>query len=623
MAISWTLNDGVLTISGSGEWYGYYGSDTPPWYENRDSITSAIIQNGITNIGNRAFYKCTALTSVTIPSSVTNINGSVFDTCTALTNITIPDSVTSIGVSAFYNCSSLTSITIPNSVTSIGSSAFNECRTLTSITIPNKVTNIDDRVFYNCRALTNVTILNRMTNIGEYAFYGCRVLTDIYYIGNETNWNSITIGANNDPLLNATKHYNYSPIVASGYCGGIDDGTNLSWMLTENGILTISGTGVMDIYTSNNHAPWFENRNSITSIIMENDVTSIGDYAFYSCINLISITISNNVTSIGDSAFQSCASLENITIPDSVTSIDDYVFLYCTNLIAINVDVNNTSYSSVDGILFNKEKTTLIQYPAKNSRTNYIIPDSVTDIALYAFHRCTNLTNITISDSVTSIAPYAFNGCINLTAIDVDANNTSYSSIDGILFNKTKTRLIQYPSGNLHTDYTIPDSVTNINDYVFLNCTNLINVIIPNSVTSISHGAFFGCSALTNITIPDSVTSIGNRAFLGCDALTNVYYTGSEIEWNVITIDANNRALTNATIHYNYAPIVVSGYCGGEGDGTNLSWTLDDNGVLTINGTGTMKDFTSTENIPWFTNRESITSIIIEDGITSIGNYAF
>ena len=303
-------------------------------------------------------------------------------------------------------------------------------------------------------------------------------------------------------------------IVASGTCGAEGDGSNLTWTLDSEGVLTISGSGDMHDYIYN--SPWHENGNQIRSVFMANGVTSIGNFAFYECISLTSMTIPDSVTCIGNCAFNDCSSLASVTIPDSVASI-----------------------------------------------------------GVYAFCGCTSLKSVTIPDSVTSIGDYAFGFCTSLTGIWVDGGSSHYfSDASGVLFNKDKTVLAQCP-GAFSGSYVIPDGVTSINDAAFVNCTSLTSVTIPDGVTNIGYEVFAGCTSLANmvlpngvtrigaeafdwctsmksITIPDSVTSIGYDAFSNCKSLTNVYFTGTEEAWNGITIDDGNDALKNAKIHCNY-----------------------------------------------------------------------
>ena len=273
----------------------------------------------------------------------------------------------------------------------------------------------------------------------------------------------------------------------SGTCGD-----NLTWELdTETGELVISGTGFMYGFSYLN-APW--DCLSIKTVTISEGATRIGDYAFSGCVNLISVTLPNSVTSIADFSFFGCSSLANITIPDSVAYI-----------------------------------------------------------GYFAFSDCTSLTSVTIPNSVTSISYNAFSGCDNLTNIMVDSANPTYSSDEyGVLFNKDKTILIKYPMGNTRTSYIISDSVTSIGDWAFECCTNLTSVTIGNRVVNIGRYAFISCTNLASTIIPNRVTNIDDYAFYVCDNLTDVYYTGTEKEWNTMSIGLDNETLTNATIHYNH-----------------------------------------------------------------------
>lgn len=248
---------------------------------------------------------------------------------------------------------------------------------------------------------------------------------------------------------------------SSGNCG--DSGSNVTWLLDDNGTLTISGSGKIEDYRSDIDQPWYSNRSDITSVVIEPGVTSIGSLAFYKCSNLTSITIPSGLTSIGEMAFFNCSALTSVTIPNGVISIGNF-----------------------------------------------------------AFGSCTGLKSITIPSSVTSIENNIFQDCTRLTNITVDSSNPSFCSESGVLFNKDKTTLIYYPRGKTGS-YTIPDGVTAIGDYAFYYCSGLTSVTIPSSVTSIGESAFQHCTGLTSITIPNSVTSIVNLAFWDCDSLTIVY----------------------------------------------------------------------------------------------------
>lgn len=280
------------------------------------------------------------------------------------------------------------------------------------------------------------------------------------------------------------------------------------------------------------------------------------------------------VTSISDHAISCCDNLTSVTIPDSITSIGSYAFYRCNNLTSVNItDISKWSqidfgeYASnpltyAQKLYLNGKLVTELVIPDSvtsigrrafsycKNLTSVTIPDSVISIGDYAFSNCTELTSVTISDSVTSIGDYAFMNCKSLTNINVDSNNEKYSSLNGSLFNKNKTTLIQYAIGKTDTYFAIPDSVTSIGEYAFSFCASLISVTISDSVTSIGFNAFSYCESLTNVTIPNSVTSIGYTAFLSCESLSDVYYGGTEEDWRNITIEVGNDELLNATIHF-------------------------------------------------------------------------
>ena len=350
---------------------------------------------------------------------VVAIADSAFEECVSLISVTISNSVRSIGNSAFLGCSSLTSVTIPNSVRSVGDSAFYGCSSLTDVTISKSVTSIEREAFSGCSNLTSVTIPNSVTSIGDQAFSECSSLTSV------TIPNSVTsIGKNAfDGCLN------------------------------------------------------------LTNLTIPNSVTSIGHFAFASCRSLPQVTIPNSITSFGHAAFAGCYSLTVATIQNGVTSIGEDAFIFCKNLKEIKVSIENRVYSSLNGVLFNADKTELICCP-EGKTGSYIIPDSVTRIGDKAFQLCRSLTRVTIPDSVTSIGYCAFCGCSGLTSV------------------------------------SIPPRVMSIGYRAFCGCSSLTSVTIPTSVTSVQNEAFSGCSSLSNVTIPNNVWIIADTAFQGCDNLT-------------------------------------------------------------------------------------------------------
>ena len=307
----------------------------------------------------------------------------------------------------------------------------------------------------------------------------------------------------------------------------------------------------------------FKDCTKITSIAMPDSVAYIGRSAFYNCTSLKSITIPDGVKEIGYAAFSECAGLVSVKIPDNVTKIGDSAFINCANLTKIDVTAGNKYYSSANGVLFNKDKSELICYPAGIKNVGYSIPDGVTVIRDRAFNKCLSLNSITIPKSVQDIEIYSFFGCTSLEAINVAASNKNYADVNGILFSKDKTKIVCYPANKKNMSYsipvsvkvvgvaafrdciylkgiTIPDSVTNIEHHAFSNCKSLKSITIPDSITAIEMATFIDCASLTGVKIPDSVTSIRSGAFSNCTSLTK------------ITIPAGVKTIADSALGYCY-----------------------------------------------------------------------
>ena len=679
--LTWTLDaKGTLTISGTGAMKDYNAAENlSPAYMNSD-VKKVVIEDGVTSIGELAFFKCSSLTNITIPDSVTCIEYAAFHGCSSLSSITIPNSVTSIGVYAFVICSSLTSITIPDGVTSIGYGAFSECSSLKTISLSCKssLKKSDFGEQANLVSYTNQHLLTKTAakaatcaESGNKEYWTCKHCGK-YFLSDDTNPATATAVELSETVIPALNHKNattrgaveptetapgysgdrYCPdcdtVFEKGYTYWNED--NLTWKLYEDGTLNISGKGAMKNYNYyDNPSPASQKKDSVKKVVIEDGVTSIGNSAFDSCSNLTSITIPDSVSSIGNFVFYGCSSLTSITLSNNITNIGNSAFAGCSSL------------------------------------TSITIPDRVTSIEKYAFYNCSGLTSITIPDSVTSIGESAFRNCTSLTSITIP---DSVTSIGKSAFSNCSSL----------TSITIPNGVTSIGEYAFQSCSSLTSITIPDSVTSIGAYAFSDCWDLTSITIPDSVTTIGESAFNACSSLTTIslscksslkrsdfgkqadlvsytshtlnkteakaatctengnkeYWTCEHCKKYFLSDDANpetakaveqsecmipaiqhkNAIIQNASEPTETAPgysgdrycpdcdtIVEKGYTYWNED--NLTWKLYEDGTLNISGTGAMKNYIYGNNKSPARLNLSVTSIVIEEGVTSVGDYAF
>ena len=385
-----------VTITGGAILYGafYYCSE----------LTNIVLPNDITAIGNYAFYHCENLAEITIPDAVTTINSYAFYFCSTLTSIIIPNAVTSLGASAFAG-SGLTRLTIGNGVQTIEESTFSNCSGLIDVNIPNTVTAIGGLAFNNCTGLLRITIGDGVTTIGQRAFNSCRNLTSLIIPKN-------VVEIDNTAFINC------------GKLGSIEVDSDNSVYHSNNNCMIDTADRVLVLGCKNSILP------------QDDSVTSIGDFAFYSCDELTSLSIPDNITEIGNSAFYNCQKLSIITFSRNLSKIGSSAFAYCVNLMNIalpkslnelgtSVFYNCTALTTVifEGVLTN---ITDNMFNYCSNLTSVIIPKGVISIGRYAFNGCSNLTSITIPDSVSNIGYSAFKSCNSLASVyitDLDAWN--------------------------------------------------------------------------------------------------------------------------------------------------------------------------------------------------------
>ena len=587
-----------------------------------NSIKEAIVPEGVTSIGWRAFRGCSSLESVSIPDSITSVDNGAFSGCTALiyneydnayylgndnnpyvvlvkakstdiTACTINNKTKIICREAFSRCTSLGSITIPSSVRSIDERAFWGCESLGTLAILDGVTSIGNNAFYNCKVLKNITIPTSVTSIGEVVFEGCTSLESIIVDSLNTiydsrnNANAIIETAKNTLIVGCKNSIIPTSVTSIGK-RAFDGCTSLNSITIPANVTSIGERAFRDCTL-------------LGSITIPNGVTSIDSEVFSNCSSLVSITIPASVTNIDSEAFRNCSSLENIVIPASVTSIGECAFEECSSLESIVVDPLNTIYDSRNNSnAIIKTATNELIFGCKNT----IIPTGVTSIGEKAFYNCNSLESITIPASVTSIGKRAFCGCELLESITIpdsviSIGESAFDNCNSLIYNEydnayylgnddnpyavlvkvkstditactinNKTKIIcreAFSNCRSLTSVTIPGSVTNIDSEAFRNCSSLENIVIPASVTSIGESAFRNCSSLESITILDVITSIAENAFEGCSSLTyneydNAYYLGNDENPYVVLVKAKSTDITSCVINDKTKGIAFSAF---------------------------------------------------------------
>lgn len=517
-----------------------------------------IMPNSVASIGDYAFYMCTELTSITLPKTLTGIGNNAFSGCNGLTSIEIPHSVTSIGEYAFQSCNELTSIEIPSSVASIGTgvfqycnnlasatinnanigrgefaacsklasvtfsdtlvniggNAFADCSSLLSINLPNSLTNIGEAAFDGCYKLPSIVIPSSVTNIENRAFYGCTALDSIVVAdGNQkydsrNNCNAVIETETNRLILGCGKTVIPSSVSSIGSYAFVGSAKPVEY----------NGATYMACGDNPYYALVKASKTSAEQITINERTKIICGSAFSSCYNLTSIVIPNSVTSLGNNAFESCSKLASIVLPNTLTAISNYTFYGCSKLESIEIPksvftIGNGAFKSCKGL------------------TSVTIPDSVTKIGDEAFAFCSGLKSVSIPNSVTSIGYAAFNSCYELPSISLpssllnlgehafsgtDISNKEYN--DNYYLGNSDNAYLAFmkPKKTSVKEATIDKGTKVIAFGAFSGCSSLESVNLPDSLAGISNSAFNGCSSLASIEIPGSVVFIGDSAFKNC-----------------------------------------------------------------------------------------------------------
>ena len=554
------------------------------------NLQSVVISEGVTRIGDHSFANCRKLREITIPGSVKTIGKGAFENCQSLSKVTIVEGATTIGEEAFKNCKSLKCVSIADSVSEIGEEAFAFCDSLSEAFLPKGIIKIEVRLFYNCESLRDITLPQGVTEIGVQAFCGCKQLYDIY--------------------------------------------------LPDT------------ITTIESHSFW--NCSSLQSIKIPKRVTEIAQWTFMGCSSLKSIFIPNGITKIDD-AFSDCSSLTNIYIPDSVVEINHFSFDGCISLQSIMVSANNPYYSSVDGILYSKDKTRLIKVPEGLKSEIIVVPYGVTEIESFSFRDMERVIHVELPDSLIKIGNCAFSGCKSLQEIHlpsklsnlgkrygwnifddcsslnnivVEVSNDYYTSINGILYDKEVSKLIKMPPNCSVEHFSIPTTVNEIVSNAFKGCSSLKTIELNDSVTKIGSGAFSGCVSLKNVEIPNSVIELGLSAFEGCSSLQEI-----EVPNSITTIHSSTFAGCSSLYNIDIPNSIMSIGSGAFKGCTSLQFIYIPTSVLSLgsgafSGCSSLKSFDIPNNLncieySLFDSCSSLHHVNIPPYLTIIEDFAF
>ena len=568
-------------------------------FDNAPNLTKVTIGKNVKTIGTGAFRNCKSLETVIFEDSDTvqkTIGDYAFNNCPALTKVDFGNAVKSIGNYAFMVDKSLESIEFPDSLESIGYCAFS-CRSggtygtyvasnLKSVKFGSGLKTIGNHAFYENRSLETVEFTgSNLTSIGQYAFNDCRTLTNLNLTGNNTVIGDYAFN-NNDAL---------KEIVLSGVRTiGIN-------AFSGNDVLKTASLGEglisMDRFA-------FQSCRNLETVTLPESLTTISNNAFNDCSKLTSIDIPNKVTKLNDNTFANCTSLKNVSIGSGCTSISSTAFLNSNAIEKITVAGDNANYSSVDGALLNKEKTSIVLYP-KSKSGEFVIPDTVTSIADYAFDNAPKLTKVTIGENVKSVGTGAFRNC---------------NSLETVIFKDS---------------YAVQKT---IGDYAFNNCPALTKVDFGNAVKSIGNYAFMVDKSLESIEFPDSLESIGYCAFSCRSGGTYGTYVASNLKSvkfgsGLKTIGNHafyeNRSLE--TIEFSGDNLTSIGYSAFRNCVTLANLNLTGNNVVIADyafaGNSTLKEvvLSGVKTIGYyaFSGDYALKSVDLGEGLISIDRYAF
>ena len=573
----------------------------------------------ITNIQKGMFYECANLTSVSLPTTVLTIESDTFTNCSKLKTVTLPSGLTSIGNNAFRGCSLLNNVTIPSTVKSIGISAFYNCSSLTSIEIPSGVTKLEDDTLNGCTSLVSLVIPSTVTSIGNNTFTKCTGLKNITtpvfstYFQGTFGSNATTIVLNGGGSVPNSYLKHYSKLETLSVIGNITEIGSAAFTECDS-LTSINLSGNVKVIGSRAFG-----RLNITSITIPSSVTSIGDEAFSGCTLLSYIKIPSSVKTIGTFAFYGCSALGSVTIADGVETIGKGTFSQCTALESIIIP---SSVTTMGDSVFDRSGI---------SRITFRSGTGTLTLGIEMFFNCERLSTVNLGDRINTLPRSTFYGCIGLTSFEIP---NTVTNLGVKLFRKcSNLTTVTFASGSL---------VTIIPAQMFSECTKLTSVSFPSTITKFDvmedSGAtaaetFENCTSLKSVTLPENITYIGNKAFVGCTALTSATFANPAGTWSangtsftVTTASTNATRLRTTYVNYiwtkNTANVSNFTYVLSSNGNT---YSVKDNGcsgAVVVPATYNGKPVTQiAEN--GFKNNTNITSMTLPDSVKQIGKGAF
>lgn len=668
--LTWELDAaGTLTISGSGKMIDYSSQYYVPWYSQKSNTKVVIIEDGVTSISKYAFNNFTKMTSVTIAGTVTQIGESAFATCNQLVSVSIPDSVTEMGNFVFKECKALTSVTIGNGVTEIGAGSFYYCPNLSEVNLGSSVTAIGTQAFFACNKLTGIVLPDSVLSVDSSAFSSDVTNWTTYdnarYFGNNNGnpyW--ILMGAVDASIETYTIHPDTKAIEAIG--------SAVTAVTIPDSVVYIGSYA-------------FSNCTALTDVTFGSGITEIPFAAFSGCSALTEIVIPKGIAVIGEDAFKNCTNLTSVTLPTSVTYLKEDAFYGCKNLTRLYLtDLAAWCAIEVENMYANPLQYANELYLNGEMITELVIPEGVTAIAPYAFWNLDGMISVTIANSVTSVGEYAFAECDGLLSVTL---GTGLSAIDQYAFrNCTSLQDVTLLQCTPEIGFYVFSEcrklqnvyITDLADWcgmsfvsyesnplyyadnLYVNGELITELVIPEGVTSIGDRAFSCCGGIKSVTIPASLTHIGDDAFWAT-GVRNVYITDLAA-WCAVELESmgsnpmikmppyagpqlyiNGEKLENLVIpegvttigHYAFydwndmksitipSTVTAIGWEAFKGCGyLNTLYVADVDAWCGI----TFKERYSNPMVftgGMYVNGEKLTDLVIPEGVTSVGAYAF